>query len=751
MPVLDSENTAFAQALSFVNHTNRPIFLTGKAGTGKTTFLKYIREHTYKKMAIVAPTGVAAINAGGTTIHSLFFLPFGLYLADYVLAWNESDHHIYNKQRLFGKIKLTKQRRALLQELDLLIIDEVSMLRSDTLDAIDTILRWARRNAAPYGGIQVLFIGDLYQLPPVVKNHEQALLYQHYKSPFFFDAHVMQEAPPIQLELRKIYRQQDVGFIELLHDIRNNSCSAEALDRLNTYYRPSFNPKSEEAYITLTSHNHLADAINQQELDKLPGASICFEAAIKGDFSSNAYPTESSLYLKEGAQVMFIKNDKGDERRYYNGKIGIVERINRQKGELIIRFLGEKELFTVEQEEWKNLRYNYDIQTDKVNEETLGTFKQYPIRLAWAVTIHKSQGLTFDRAVIDAGASFAPGQVYVALSRLTGLEGLVLRSKISPNSIRTDPHVAAFSNQQLEDEQIQEILLQEQQAYLLHNLSKAFAWNSLTLETNHLKDELMTKQIPDKTLAYREMSAIAKACNAQFDVAEKFRNWLQVQLADVNSLSIDTIHERVQKAVTWFQKHIDVELIAPLQQHIEAWKLKKKNKKYLKALDDVQLTYRRKREQLKQCISITEAIRNGRNITAVIREISAQESLITSKSQQDQSGKTVKGETRRISLELFQKGNAVSTIANLRGLTEGTVISHLIQYIGTDLDATELLAHDKLEAIMAMLHQHPGKTLTEVRRLLNHEVEFHEIRIAQAAIKKTHYLSKKINNNDRFS
>jgi len=740
MSNLDNQNTTFAQAVSFVNHTNRPIFLTGKAGTGKTTFLRYIKEHTYKKMAIVAPTGVAAINAGGTTIHSLFFLPFGMYLADYELAWNESDHYIYNKQRLFGKVKLTKQRRAILQELDLLIIDEVSMLRADTLDAIDAILRWARRNAAPYGGVQLLFIGDLYQLPPVVKSHEQALLFQYYKSPFFFDAHVMQEAPPVQLELSKIYRQQDINFISLLNNIRNNCCSQEELHELNQYYQPDFSPKREEAYITLTSHNHLADAINQQELDKLPGRSVCFEAAIKGDFAENSYPTENRLYLKEGAQIMFIKNDKGDERRFYNGKIGIIEKINQRTKEISVNFPGESTSFTVEQEEWKNLRYNYDKQTDKINEETLGTFKQYPIRLAWAVTIHKSQGLTFDKAVIDAGASFAAGQVYVALSRLTNLRGLVLRSKISPSSIRTDANVAAFYSMVLKDELISDILLQEQQAYLLSNLSNTFFWNNLTLETNNLKNELMAKNIPDKPLAYKKVAAIAIACNKQFDVAEKFRAWLNKQFLALDALNIDLIHERTEKAATWFLERIDKELIYLLQEHIDAWSVKKKNKKYLKELDDLLLSYNRKKEQIKQCTLITQAIKDGRDIQDVINEVTASQLLVSANEQQDKpQKKTNRGETKRISLDLFKQGNTVEEIASLRGLTPGTVISHLSHYIGTDLDVSELLSPDKLETIIPILKKFPDKTLSEIKRALNHTVEFHEIKIAQVALRVGNY------------
>lgn len=737
MSNFDAHNTTFAQAVSFINHTNRPIFLTGKAGTGKTTFLRYIKEHTYKKLAVVAPTGVAAINAGGTTLHSLFFLPFGMYLADYALDWDDPGNLIYNKQRLFGKVKLTKQRRAILQELDLLIIDEVSMLRADTLDAIDAILRWARRNAAPFGGVQMLFIGDLYQLPPVVKSEEQHLLYQHYKSAFFFDAHVMQEAPPVLLELNKIYRQKDRSFISVLNNIRNNCCTTEELDQLNTHYQPHFKPAPGDTFITLSSHNHIAEQINQRELAALPGSPVCFEASIKGDFSENSFPTEGKLYLKEGAQIMFIKNDKGEERRYFNGKIGLVEKIDTRAGEIKVRFPGDDELFTVEQEEWKNLRYNYDKQSDKISEETLGTFKQYPIRLAWAVTIHKSQGLTFHKAVIDAGSSFAAGQVYVALSRLTNLEGLVLRSKISPASIYTDPQVVAFSNGLLTENEIAEVLLQEQKAYLLNNLSKSFHWGNLTLEVNTLKGEIAAKNIPDKQLAYKKIETISKACNEQFEVAEKFKNWLNKQFQHLDELDIELIDERTQKAAAWFLKSLEEELIAPLQQHIDAWSIKKKNKKYQKELADLLLSYQRKQEQIRQSTLITQAIRDGRNIQDVIQEVTRHQQSSNALNQQpDKKAKSIIGETKQLSLKLFKEGRSIDEIASMRGLTTGTVITHLSHFIGTELVATELIALERLEIIMPLLKAHPKKSLTEIRNMLNRKVEFHEIRIAQFALRQ---------------
>ena len=446
MAGLDVQNTAFMQAVSFVNHTDRNIFLTGKAGTGKTTFLKYIRQHSYKKMAVAAPTGVAAMNAGGTTLHSLFWLPFGMYIEDYELAWDDTDGHIYNRRRLFGKVKLTKQRRTLLQEIDLLVIDEVSMLRADTLDAIDAILKSVRRDARPFGGLQVLFIGDMYQLPPVVKEREREVMSRYYPSPFFFDAKVLRDNPPVLLELKKIYRQSEQAFIDILNDIRNNCCTPDQLEVLNAYYRPDFVPPANDSYVTLTTHNHRADAINKRELDALSGKVATLKAKVSKDFPESMYPAESELALKIGAQVMFIRNDSGEERRYYNGKIGYVKHIDSAGDSLIVEFKDGTDAVEVKREEWENIRYSYDKAQDKIQEEVLGTFAQFPLRLAWAITIHKSQGLTLDRVVLDLSRpTFAHGQLYVALSRVRSLDDLILTRPVKPAHIRLDPRVQAVA------------------------------------------------------------------------------------------------------------------------------------------------------------------------------------------------------------------------------------------------------------------------------------------------------------------
>jgi ATP-dependent exoDNAse (exonuclease V) alpha subunit len=403
----DPHNPIFQLAVQFVNQTARPVFLTGRAGTGKTTFLKYIRENSFKKMAVVAPTGVAAINAGGTTMHSFFQLPFGPFIPSPQYGWNPEAPGFTDPNSLFKNIRFNASKRELLQELDLLIIDEISMVRADMLDAVDAILRHFRQQPlAPFGGLQVLYIGDLYQLPPVVSREEWQLLQQHYASPFFFDAHVVRQSPPVYLELNKIYRQNEVEFINILNNVRNNRLRPEDIERLHDFYQPEFVPSKHDNYITLTSHNVKADSINQEELAKIPGKSQTFEASITGEFGDKAFPAERSLTVKEGAQIMLIKNDKGETRRYFNGKIGTVTKVKEDK--LIIAFPDEPEELVLEKETWRNIRYQYDKELDKVEEEELGTFRQYPIRLAWAITIHKSQGLTFEKAVIDAGASFPP-------------------------------------------------------------------------------------------------------------------------------------------------------------------------------------------------------------------------------------------------------------------------------------------------------------------------------------------------------
>jgi len=420
------KNEIFDLAFRFVTETSEHIFLTGKAGTGKTTFLKYLKEHCAKNIIVAAPTGVAAINAGGVTLHSLFQLPFQPFLPTR-----------HNKEELLAKIRFNKQRQQLLRKMELLVIDEISMVRCDVMDAIDTILRSVRRNHdTPFGGVQVLCIGDLYQLPPVVQNQEWAILQEYYSSPFFFDSVAVKEQMPLLIELDKIYRQKEGSFVRLLNKIRNNDMSADDFEDLHLRYDPDFRPTEEKKYITLSSHNRQADEINNRQINQLLSPAYTYEAEIENDFPEHVYPVDKSLVLKQGAQVMFLKND-AVYKRYFNGKIGVVKSLDKDK--IIVDCDGFD--IDVPKETWENSRYSLNKADGKLEQETLGTFTQYPLRLAWAITIHKSQGLTFDHVMIDAGSAFSSGQVYVALSRCTSLEGIVLLSKIPASAIHSNDHV----------------------------------------------------------------------------------------------------------------------------------------------------------------------------------------------------------------------------------------------------------------------------------------------------------------------
>ncbi len=457
-------NEIFDLAYRFVTETSENIFLTGKAGTGKTTFLKYLKENCSKNIVVAAPTGVAAINAGGVTLHSLFQLPFHPFLPTK-----------NNKEELLAKMKFNKQRQQLLRKMELLVIDEISMVRCDIMDAIDTILKSVRRKYdLPFGGVQLLCIGDLYQLPPVAQRHEWNILQEYYSSPFFFDSNVIKEQMPLLIELDKIYRQKEDSFVELLNKVRNNNMKADDFEDLHLRYNPSFRPSHEEKYITLTSHNNQADQINSRELQKLSAASHIYEAIIEDDFPENTYPAEGSLVLKVGAQVMFLKND-GVLKRYFNGKIGVVKSLDDE--EIIVECDGAN--ISVSQETWENSRYVVNNADGKLEQETLGTFTQFPLRLAWAITIHKSQGLTFEKVMIDAGAAFSSGQVYVALSRCTSLNGIVLLSKIPSAAIYCNDNIIKGQQALMHKGSLAERFAGARQIFTQQLLEEIFSFNEI--------------------------------------------------------------------------------------------------------------------------------------------------------------------------------------------------------------------------------------------------------------------------------
>ncbi|WP_286753100.1 MULTISPECIES: helix-turn-helix domain-containing protein [Sphingobacterium] len=734
---VDRENTAFMQAVAFVNQTNQNVFITGKAGTGKTTFLKYIREQSYKKMAITAPTGVAAMNAGGTTLHSLFWLPFGTFIEDYELRWDEQDSHIYNKSRLFSTIKLTKQRRAILQELELLVIDEVSMVRADTLDAINVILQSVRRDMRPFGGLQVLFIGDLYQLPPVVKDAEWNVLRDHYSSVFFFNAKILRDNPLVMLELNKIYRQQDEGFISILNAIRNNQCTSDMLTTLNGYYQQDFVPNEEEQYITLTSHNRNADEINGAKLASLSGKMLNLKAVVKDDFAQGSYPAEETLSLKIGAQVMFIRNDSGDERKYYNGKIGTVKDIDTVQGTVTVTFPDGSESVTVKRETWENIRYNYDKGQDQIKEEILGTFSQFPLRLAWAITIHKSQGLTFQKAIIDAGTSFAAGQVYVALSRLTSLDGLVLKSIIPSYAIRTDYQVVEFAQRAQGQADVNEILEQCQRNYLGQILMHGFRWDGLLAETSELLKSLEERNIDGKEQAVLFFQQLVKHLQNQEKVAHKFIVVLYDLLRDKNAIDYDVICERSTAAVNWFLPKMDVDLIEALTKHIEEYQIRKRTKKYIDELKALLLDYKRKREQLQHCLLIADTLSKREDFQTAMLDVAAsvktkEKDELAAQSADEEGPKKL--DTKEISLEMFKDGMSIADIAVKRGMVAGTIYGHLINFVGTEVEATELIEQEKLDRILGVIRANPDKSSSELKMLLGVDIDYPDIKIGQKVL-----------------
>lgn len=526
-------------AREFALSTNRNIFLTGKAGTGKTTFLRKLKNETKKQMAIVAPTGVAAINAGGTTMHSFFQLPFTPFIPT-----------VQGRKELMEKIKMVGFRRKVIQELELLVIDEISMVRADVLDAVDTVLRHIRyRHTEPFGGVQVIFIGDMFQLSPVAVEDEWRLLSSFYRSPYFFHSQVVQQQQPVYIEFDKIFRQTNVDFIQVLNQIRNNCLTPEGLALLQSRYNPLFSPPKNDTYITLTTHNYKADRINAEELGKLKEKTQTFSAEIKGDFPEKAYPTEKELVLKIGAKVMFIKNDSESVRRFYNGKIGIIQDFEEDK--IIIQCPDDDEPIELGKMMWENIRYSTNEVTRQIEEDMLGTFVQYPLRLAWAITIHKSQGLTFEKAIIDAGDAFASGQVYVALSRCRSLEGMVLWSKINPYSIENDREIVEHEKNKLAIEELENQLNISRNKFRFHTLSQLFDFRTGIGHTSRIIREVeeVVGSFNDETLPF--LKDILKQLQQIQEVSDKFQHQLN-NIFESYELNEDYLTERLQAAATFF-------------------------------------------------------------------------------------------------------------------------------------------------------------------------------------------------------
>lgn len=541
-------NPQIELAFDYIQYTNKNIFLTGKAGTGKTTFLHRVKKESIKRTVVVAPTGVAAINAKGMTIHSFFQLPFGPIVPG---AGRDTS-----QQRRFAKKKIN-----LIKSLDLLIIDEISMVRADVLDGIDEVLRRYKDYSKPFGGVQLLMIGDLHQLPPVVKPAEWDLLRSHYDTAYFFGSLALKQTNPISIELKHIYRQSDGDFIELLSKVRNNQLDRTVLEAINSRYIPNFQIPEEEPFITLTSHNAAAATINKEQLNSIDGKSHHFSATITGDFPKHAYPTEEKLEFKKGAQVLFIKNDISPEKLYYNGKIGQITRIDGD--DIYVKCPGDSELICVSNVEWKNIKYTLDETTKEVTEEEIGSFKQYPLKLAWAITIHKSQGLTFERAIIDAQAAFAHGQVYVALSRCKSFEGIVLRSKIDFSSVRTDAVVKGYSEEASKNEPSEADLEQSKKEYQQSLIRELFDFKDLKYNFNAVHRIYLEHENTLTTVALNQFKELADlARTTVIEIGEKFQPQLGAYFRQESMpVENEALQVRLQKASVYFLEKL--EKIAP--------------------------------------------------------------------------------------------------------------------------------------------------------------------------------------------
>ena len=533
-------------AWNIIEKTNANLFLTGKAGTGKTTFLKRLKELSPKRMIVLAPTGIAAINAGGMTIHSFFQLPFSPYVPGTTFGSGEQ------KRYQFSKLK-----RNIIRSIDLLVIDEISMVRSDLLDAVDSVLRqYRKRHDLPFGGVQLLMIGDLQQLAPVVTPQEEHLLGQHYDTPFFFSSNALKQVGYLTIELKKVYRQQDEQFISLLNQIRENKASEATLQALNQRYVPNFVPPKEGNYIRLTTHNAPAQYINEQQLAALPAQSFSFTADIEGDFPETSYPADFKLTLKPGAQVMFIKNDP--QHRFYNGMIGEVigVRTDEDGSKITVRSKDSGEEFDLEKMEWTNAKYTLNEKTKEIEETVEGKFMQYPLRLAWAITIHKSQGLTFEHAIIDASHSFTHGQTYVALSRCKTLEGMVLSQPLSRGAIISSQTVDAFTSQLAapSQEQISSLELQ----YIIYCISELFDFYSIRASYEHLMRclvEFFNGKYPRVVSEYQKLQVVLKSLIA---VSDKFRVQYTGMLARNPDVRQAELQDRIHKGAMYFLDKIGI-------------------------------------------------------------------------------------------------------------------------------------------------------------------------------------------------
>ncbi|MBX2915340.1 MAG: helix-turn-helix domain-containing protein [Cyclobacteriaceae bacterium] len=735
-------------ASRFLNTTSSHVFLTGKAGTGKTTFLKSLAAHTHKNFIVVAPTGIAALNAGGVTIHSQFLIPPATYIPDRYLPENLSAGGRYiNSQTLARKHPLNSERKKVLRAIDLLVIDEVSMLRADLLDAIDYRMKAARGNFnQSFGGIQVLFIGDLFQLPPVIRNDEQELLSRYYASPWFYEALALKNNQPVYIELDKIYRQQDDAFISILNNLRNSTITSADIETLNSCYHTAEQIEGLREVITLTTHNYKADQLNRQALDNLKTKAHYFEAVLDGEFPESMYPVQPQLELKEGAQIMFVRNDTNFEKKYFNGKLATVTRI--EEDEVWVHMAGTHEPYQLTRERWENKKYSVDKANHVLNEEVIGSFEQFPIKLAWAITVHKSQGLTFDKAIIDVASAFADGQVYVALSRLRSLEGLVLRSKINPEVVRTDSNIKSYTSAAHQPEKLTSVIEQRQRIYISELLATTFSFEGVLKELNYIERNKEPERLEDPTMKPVLMQVVDALVNEAGNT-EKFRSQLQ---GLIEQAAHEQLLARIEKGSAYYGKLV-LEQLRLLLNHIEAVKHQKRVKTYLSQLQEIDQLLSRKLTELRQAYLIVSQILNGTELfdlravklsleterMQLLKEINPQpvEKKTKSKSKSGKKKRADDKSTYDVTLEMFKSGMKPEDIAKERGFVLTTIEGHLAKAVETArLDIDAFMPQEEVAEIMNVIQELPESFVSkELYDKLNGKYGYGKLKAVMAHVK----------------
>ena len=802
-------------AWNFVNNTDRNIFLTGKAGTGKTTFLHKLKNDSFKRSVVVAPTGVAAINAKGVTIHSFFQMPFGPIIP------NQESNSSFGFNKKFGRTKIN-----IIKSLDLLIIDEISMVRADLLDGIDLTLRRFRNKNMVFGGVQVLMIGDLQQLSPVIKENEWQLLKSFYSNAFFFSSLAYKECNAITVELKHIYRQDNPKFIEILNEIRSDTLQQSSADELNKRFIPDFNPNEDDGYISLTTHNSKAETSNNQELEKLNGKAKFYKAEVKGKFPEFSFPNKKELELKVGAQVMFIKNDSSIEKRYYNGKIGKV--ILLDDDEVVVKCPDDDFNIIVTPEEWENINYTVNPDTKEITENRIGSYTQMPLRLAWAITIHKSQGLTFERAIIDAQSAFAHGQTYVALSRCKSLEGLVLKSKINSSQIISDTNVIQFNKESEENQPNEQILQHSKTEFQLHLISEIFNFYKFLYPINRILDIYYKNRGSIEGNIETPLNEIKNCVTSFLKVANSFNAQLKTISIDlITPEENEDIQSRFLKAITYYKAQTNQKIIAPLKTLAFSTDNKTIEKDLAKQLDTIdeliaikqlyflkfencfnvslfletraQSIFLAKEKPKKarktvidgttnlELFELLRELRNeiakendlihfqvftqkalyemcetlptnkkellevngfgkvrvekyGSDILKVIRDYCDENNIETSNDIdifEKVKNKKQKGETKKISLELYKSGNSIEKIAISRELNVNTIFGHLASFLPSgEIKITDLISENNYNELIELIPKFEFDNISDLKHQIDNKYTYGEIRLVLGELSK---------------